>query len=424
MLRTNGGCQAWCSQIHPALSRQRWSSSGGRLGHSFPPEHRAKHGSRHVTRPGRLDERVRKRLQAPATKALCGLPCEWRSESRFWLLDRGPRVGTVALESVALGTHRLRPSSRGPSRLAGRAILGQRSGVRSYTPVATPVVRGRPQRKERPGVGKRPELVAPVTVLTPIGRFELGTGSLLLGRLPECDVMLEDSLASRMHARVSVQDTRVVIEDLHSTNGVYVNERRVVRGTVLRHGDRILIGTTEISLLESRQSLGQDLRISEPQPQSVARARPPSRVEIPSTARADALEMIGGVAERLAAVGNLEEAELVLSGHLRGILTGANSGLPVPSDLTTSASRYALELARWNRQQFWVDYVVELHLSARLVMSALTLSDFEDVSAKLDCDRVMLGYYVDDLQGWGDKLSPDEKGRVERLRLLQRHSRA
>jgi pSer/pThr/pTyr-binding forkhead associated (FHA) protein len=296
--------------------------------------------------------------------------------------------------------------------------------VRSYTPVATPLVRARPQRKERSGVGKRPELVAPVAVLTPIGRFELGTGSLLLGRLPECDVMLEDSLASRMHARVSVQDTHVVLEDLHSTNGIYVNERRVVRGAVLRHGDRILIGTTEISLLESRESHSQDPPMVELRPEPVASAGAPSRVEIPATARADALEMIGGVAERLAGAGNLEEAELVLSGHLRGILTGANSGLPVPSDLAASASRYALELARWNKQQFWVDYVVELHLSARLVMSVSTLSAFEDVSSTLECDRVMLGYYVDDLEGWGQKLAPDEQRRVARLRLLQRHSRA
>jgi pSer/pThr/pTyr-binding forkhead associated (FHA) protein len=296
-------------------------------------------------------------------------------------------------------------------------------GVRSYTPVATPLVRGRPQRKERPAVGKRPEVVAPVTLLSPVGRFELGTGSLLLGRLPECDVTLTDALASRMHARLSVQDTYVIIEDLHSTNGVYVNEQRVVRGTVLRHGDRILIGATEMSLLESR-SRGEDLRILEPQPESAVRVGAPRKLEIPSTARADALEMIGGVAERLAAAGSFEEAELALSGHLRAILVGANSGLSLPNELAASASKYALALARWSNQQFWMDYVVELHLSASLAMSAATLSAFEEVSAKLECDRVMLGYYVDDLQGRGEKLGPDERRRVERLRLLQRGSRA
>lgn len=299
--------------------------------------------------------------------------------------------------------------------------------MRSYTPVATPVVRGRPPRKEpRPVVSKRAELVAPVTVVTPVGRFELGTGSLLFGRLPECDVMLEDGLASRMHARISVQDTHLVIEDLHSTNGIYVNERRVVRGTVLRQGDRILLGTTEISLLESRQPpSGERPRTpSRPAPEPTVHVATPSKAEIPSTARADALELIGGMAERLAAGGNLEEAELVLSGHLRGILTGANSGLPVPGELAASASRYALELARWKQQQFWVDYVVELHLAARLVMSATTLSTFEVASSMLACDRVMLGYYVDDLRGLAEKLAPDETRRVERLRLLQLGSRA
>jgi len=251
--------------------------------------------------------------------------------------------------------------------------------VRSYTPVATPLVRVRSLRKEpRPALGKRAELVAPVTVVTPVGRFELATGSLLVGRLPECDVVLEDGLASRMHARISVQDTHVIIEDLHSTNGIYVNERRVVRGTVLRQGDRILLGATEISLLESREPPSSERPIiqpePEPEPEPSFHVAALSKAEIPSTARADALDLIGGVAERLAAAGNLEEAELVLSGHLRGILTGANSGLPVPGGLATSASRYALELARWNQQQFWVDYVVELHLAARLVMSATTLS--------------------------------------------------
>jgi len=286
------------------------------------------------------------------------------------------------------------------------------------------MVRGRPPRKEqRPAEGKRAEIVAPVTVVTPVGRFGLGTGSLLFGRLPECDVMLEDGLASRMHARISVQDTHVVIEDLHSTNGVYVNERRVVRGTVLRQGDRILLGATEITLLESRQPPRGERPIVQSRPQT-AHVAALSKAEIPSTARADALDLIGGVAERLAAAGNLEEAELVLSGHLRAILTGANSGLPVPSGLAASASRYALELARWKQQQFWVDYVVELHLASRLVMSATTLSTFEAVSSTLECDRVMLGYYVDDLRRLAEKLAPDERPRVERLRLLQLGFRA
>jgi GNAT superfamily N-acetyltransferase len=61
--------------------------------------------------PRGLDERLREDLRSRATTEPCGLPSERRFESCFWLLDRGQRVGTVALESAALGSHRLRLSS-------------------------------------------------------------------------------------------------------------------------------------------------------------------------------------------------------------------------------------------------------------------------------------------------------------------------
>jgi pSer/pThr/pTyr-binding forkhead associated (FHA) protein len=280
-----------------------------------------------------------------------------------------------------------------------------------------------------------PELIAPVTVITPIGDMELGSGSLLIGRLPECDVLLQDNLVSRMHARLSVQGDSVVVEDLHSTNGVYVNGLRVGHSTVLREGDRILIGTTEFSLFETRDSSLQRIRVARAHPElseerptppaPPAKARPPvplripNRAEnVPSTARADALKMIGGLADRLAATGNLEEAAQVLSGHLRRILKGANSGLLVPPDVAASASHHALTLARWTKQPLWADYVVELHLSARLVMNAVTLASFEDVISRLDFDRMLLGYYVDGLKNRLDKLEADERRRVDRLRFL------
>lgn len=319
----------------------------------------------------------------------------------------------------------------------------------SYTPVATPVVPAperKPDQRTR-DAGLRPELVAPVTVITPQGDLELGSGSLLIGRLPECDVLLQDGLVSRMHARISVQHDSVVVEDLHSTNGVYVNGLRVGHSTVLREGDRVLIGTTEISMFESRDSslmrIRQARRVSSsPSPSpaqrssaasnavtqanAVARAvaatplRAPGRPEqVPSTARADALKMIGGLADRLAATGNLEEAAQVLSGHLRRILKGANAGLPVPPEVAGSASHHALTLAGWTKQPLWADYVVELHLSARLVMSAATLAAFDDVTSKLDdFDRMLLGYYVDGLRDRGATLSLDERKRVERLAEL------
>jgi pSer/pThr/pTyr-binding forkhead associated (FHA) protein len=310
--------------------------------------------------------------------------------------------------------------------------------VPSYTPVATPVVPA-PERPPVPttrDARPRPELTAPVTVITPSGDLELNTGSLLIGRLPECEVLLQDTLVSRMHARISVQSNSVLVEDLHSTNGVYVNGQRVQHSTVLREGDRILIGTTELSLFEYRDSSLMRLKAARPVSMSpaervTARAgrpaakpvlpkRAPSPADpVPSTARADALKMIGGLADRLAAAGNLEEAAQVLSGHLRRILKGANSGLTVPADVASSASHHALTLARWTKQALWADYVVELHLSARLVMTSTTLVAFEDVISKLEAfDHMLLSYYVDGLTERQEKLDLDERKRLERLRVI------
>jgi pSer/pThr/pTyr-binding forkhead associated (FHA) protein len=318
--------------------------------------------------------------------------------------------------------------------------------VPSYTPVATPVVPAPQNAEGENGPERRHELLAPVTVMTPQGDLELGSGSLLIGRLPECDVYLQDNLVSRMHARISVQEGGVVLEDLHSSNGVYVNGLRIAHNVALREGDRILIGTVEISLFETREASLQRLRAARPvDSEPSARRTPPTRPihgvpqpaprpapapapapvrvpsktdHVPATARTDALKMIGSLADRLAATGNLEEASQVLSGHLRRILKGANSGLVVPADVAASASHHALTLARWTKQSLWVDYVVELHLSARLPMDAVTLAQFEDIATRLDFDRMLLGYYVEGLKTQQDLLADDERRRLQRLEAL------
>lgn len=65
----------------------------------------------------------------------------------------------------------------------------------------------------------------------------------IIGRLPECDVVLTDPATSRRHARVLRRDGAWLIEDLGSTNGTFVNDERVTE-RVLQDGDRITIGTT------------------------------------------------------------------------------------------------------------------------------------------------------------------------------------
>lgn len=66
----------------------------------------------------------------------------------------------------------------------------------------------------------------------------------VMGRSPEADVMLEDPYASEFHLRLVAADGRVVLHDLGSTNGTYVNGRRVSGPLALNRGDAVQVGKT------------------------------------------------------------------------------------------------------------------------------------------------------------------------------------
>jgi hypothetical protein len=73
----------------------------------------------------------------------------------------------------------------------------------------------------------------------------LGQDPVLIGRDPQNDLVLDDRRVSRKHAEVRLRLGRYTLYDLQSTNGTYVNGRRVAE-RVLDDGDKISIGGLEI----------------------------------------------------------------------------------------------------------------------------------------------------------------------------------
>ena len=87
----------------------------------------------------------------------------------------------------------------------------------------------------------------------PMLRYRQGTGaerlvaieeSLRIGRHPYNEVSVGDKSMSRYHCWVSKFKTEVVIEDLGSSNGTYVNGTAIHEPTVLHKGDRVKIGSS------------------------------------------------------------------------------------------------------------------------------------------------------------------------------------
>jgi len=82
-------------------------------------------------------------------------------------------------------------------------------------------------------------------VLTDGRRVQIGSEPLVIGRLPECGVVLADSNVSRRHAELRRSGDTVVLTDLGSTNGTRVNGAPV-RERVLVSGDEVSVGSTRL----------------------------------------------------------------------------------------------------------------------------------------------------------------------------------
>ena len=63
-----------------------------------------------------------------------------------------------------------------------------------------------------------------------------------VGRVQGNDLMLPKGNVSKHHARLLYRDSRFIVTDLKSTNGTYVNGRKISQATSVREGDKIYIG--------------------------------------------------------------------------------------------------------------------------------------------------------------------------------------
>src|SRR5215472_3472742 len=188
--------------------------------------------------------------------------------------------------------------------------------------------------------------------------LELTEGQFAVGRNATCQLSLDDPLVSRRHALLNVSPDGVSIEDLNSRNGVLVNGTRIDKATPLNAGDKIVIGSQEMTLLQSReagaaQATGGGAGPSMPRMtlsrMEAAMAQLADReldqssvsfsaVSIPSSAsvsevdpepsmlrRVDGFRVLGGVAEKALAMGRADEAERLLASALADVIEASRA---------------------------------------------------------------------------------------------------
>ena len=86
-----------------------------------------------------------------------------------------------------------------------------------------------------------------------IAELHLVPGRKVVGRTPDNDLQIDSKFISRHHAQIITSGSTSVLEDLNSTNGVYVRAKRV-RRRMLNDGDVVQIGQHEIMYFDERLS--------------------------------------------------------------------------------------------------------------------------------------------------------------------------
>jgi hypothetical protein len=256
--------------------------------------------------------------------------------------------------------------------------------------------------------------------------FALEPKPMLIGRSRSCDLVVNDTSVSRKHARLLVNATRVVIEDIGSANGVFVNGNRLEDGVPagLADGDQIQVGSGTFVL---RSETMQVRLPSSPTPATVPGfcAVPylgPAVLEgdVESTEQRHALDMLGVVADKLLAFGRSEDAERMLEKTLNDVLARVRSGHAsrLPAYVYPKAAAYAVRLAHATGRGKWVDFAIELFHSLGRPLPAPIVDELYDTVRKVSSiDLGGFRAYVEDMRNLRD-VTAAERFVIQRLQGL------
>lgn len=79
--------------------------------------------------------------------------------------------------------------------------------------------------------------------------YVLESGETLIGRDSSCRIRINDKQISGIHCRINSSSQGIIIEDLDSSNGTYLNRKKIKKPMPINYGDRIVIGESILRFL-------------------------------------------------------------------------------------------------------------------------------------------------------------------------------
>jgi pSer/pThr/pTyr-binding forkhead associated (FHA) protein len=264
--------------------------------------------------------------------------------------------------------------------------------------------------------------------------LELLEGQFVVGRSATCQLSLDDALVSRRHAMFLVTKEGVTVEDLESRNGVTVNGQRITSRVPVQPGDKIVIGSQELTLQkgrEGRETVGRvtanirrtmSANASERAAEASSTTSPVAEDgELSMVRRVDAFNLLSGVAEKALAMGRADEAERLLSAPLADILDTSRGGKRLAPALVDIAARFAAKLATATAKGAWADSAIELYQAQGRPCSAQVIDELYNAFRKVNAvDLVRLRAYLASLHEKQATFGPAERFLLQRIEGLER----
>ena len=114
---------------------------------------------------------------------------------------------------------------------------------------AVAIVAARPRVRQSGDIGLLNPIETQIRVIEFGSEREFaGNAPLVIGRDPGAGLPLNDPEVSRRHARLETQDGAVFLRDLGSSNGTFLNGKRLTQAIELREGDEVDVGTTRLKV--------------------------------------------------------------------------------------------------------------------------------------------------------------------------------
>jgi pSer/pThr/pTyr-binding forkhead associated (FHA) protein len=215
-------------------------------------------------------------------------------------------------------------------------------------------------------------------------------GEYVIGRSRSCHLIIDDDLVSRRHACLTFEEPiRLIIRDLGSRNGVFVNGKRIgVDARGLADGDIFTIGSEELHVFVEKPDAS--LNSSAPKDSSLDDASrivlKPAVATVPErTETTNDLDLIGAVADRALVAGHPRDAEKLLEMHLRSVLFDAQTHGRTTARVRQKAFEYGLRLAEATAKGEWFDYAVDLLCSEKSVCSQEQFAKLKHVAGLVPC---------------------------------------